>query len=143
MRRGLLVWRPFEELERIRREFDRFMEEFFKEESVERVFAPALDVYETDTEIVVKAELPGVKKEDVEVLVRDNNLIIRGEKKEEREEKTETIHRVERVYGKFERVIGLPTDIKLDEVKGEFKDGVLEIRLPKEKSSREKKIEIT
>jgi heat shock protein Hsp20 len=89
MRRGLLVWRPFEELERIRREFDRLMEEFIaKEEPAKRFFAPALDVYETDGEVVVKAELPGVKKEDVEVLVRDHSLIIRGEKKEEREEKT-------------------------------------------------------
>jgi len=144
MRRGLLVWRPFEELERIRRDFDRLMEEFFaKEEPAERVFAPALDVYETDGEVVVKAELPGVKKEDVEVLVRDNNLIIRGEKKEEKEEKTETYHRVERVYGKFERVVALPAEVKLEGVKAEFKDGVLEIRLPKEKTSKEAKIEIS
>jgi len=144
MRRGLLVWRPFEELERIRREFDRLMEEFFaKEEPVERLFAPALDVYETDAEVVVKAELPGVKKEDVEVLIRDNNLIIRGEKKEEREEKTEALHRVERVYGKFERVISLPVEVKLEGVKAEFKDGVLEVRFPKEKTSREAKIEIS
>lgn len=143
MRRGLLVWRPFEELERIRREFDRLMEEFIaKEEPAERFFAPALDVYETDGEVVVKAELPGVKKEDVEVLVRDHSLIIRGEKKEEREEKTETYHRVERVYGKFERVVALPTEVKLEGVKAEFKDGVLEIRLPKEKTSKEAKIEI-
>ncbi len=142
MRRGLLVWRPFEELERIRREFDRLMEEFLKEEPAERVFAPALDVYETDGEVVVKAELPGVKKEDIEVFIRDNNLIIRGEKKEEKEEKTETVHRVERVYGKFERVVGLPTDVKLEGIKAEFKDGVLEVRLPKEKTSKEKKIEI-
>jgi HSP20 family protein len=143
MRRGLLVWRPFEELERIRREFDRLMEEFIaKEEPAERVFAPALDVYETDSEVVVKAELPGVKKEDVEVLVRDNSLIIRGEKKEEKEEKTETYHRVERVYGKFERVVALPAEVKLEGVKAEFKDGVLEIRLPKEKTSKEAKIEI-
>jgi len=144
MRKGLLVWRPFEELERIRRDFDRLMEEFIaKEEPAERVFAPALDVYETDGEVVVKAELPGVKKEDVEVLVRDNNLIIRGEKKEEKEEKTETYHRVERVYGKFERVVALPAEVKLEGVKAEFKDGVLEIRLPKEKTSREAKIGIS
>jgi HSP20 family protein len=143
MRRGLLVWRPFEELERIRREFDRLMEEFFaKEEPAERHFAPALDVYETDSEVVVKAELPGVKKEDVEVLIRDHNLIIKGEKKEEKEEKTETYHRVERVYGKFERVVALPAEVKLEGVKAEFKDGVLEIRLPKEKISKEAKIEI-
>ena len=143
MRRGLLVWRPFEELERIRREFDRLMEEFIaKEEPAERFFAPALDVYETDGEVVVKAELPGVKKEDVEVLIRDHSLIIKGEKKEEKEEKTETYHRVERVYGKFERVVALPAEVKLEGVKAEFKDGVLEISLPKEKTSKEAKIEI-
>ena len=144
MRRGLLVWRPFEELERIRREFDKLIEDFFaKEEPIERLFAPALDVYETDAEVVVKAELPGVKKEDVEVLIRDNNLIIRGEKKEEKEEKTEALHRVERLYGKFERVIHLPAEVKLEGVKAEFKDGVLEVRLPKEKTSKEAKIEIS
>jgi HSP20 family protein len=142
-RRELLMWRPFEELERIRREFDRLIKEFFaKEEPAKRHFAPALDVYETDGEVVVKAELPGVKKEDVEVLVRDNSLIIRGEKKEEKEEKTEAYHRVERVYGKFERVVALPVDVKLEGVKAKFKDGVLEIRLPKEKTSKEVKIEI-
>jgi len=84
-----------------------------------------------------------VKKEDVEVLIRDNNLIIRGEKKEEKEEKTEALHRVERVYGKFERVIYLPAEVKLEGVKAEFKDGVLEVRLPKEKTSKEAKIEIS
>lgn len=99
-------------------------------------------MYETDSEVVVKVELPGVKKEDVEVLVRDNNLIIRGEKKEEREEKTETYNRIERVYGKFERVVALPAEVKLEGIKAEFKDGVLEIRLPKEKTSKEVKIQI-
>ena len=142
MRRGLMVWSPFVELERIRKEFDRLVEEFMPKEELEKVFAPAVDVYETDQELVVKVELPGVKKENVEVSIRDNNLHIRGEKKEEKEEKTEAYHRVERVYGKFERVIPLPTDVKVEDAKAEFKDGVLEIRIPKAEGAKERKIEI-
>ncbi|MFN3598839.1 MAG: Hsp20/alpha crystallin family protein [Aquificaceae bacterium] len=142
MRRGLMVWSPFAELERIRKEFDRLLEEFMPKEEVEKAFAPAVDVYETDQELVVKAELPSVKKENVEVSIRDKSLHIRGEKKEEKEEKTETYHRVERVYGKFERVIPLPADVKVEEAKAEFKEGVLEIRIPKAEGAKERKIEI-
>ncbi len=142
MRRGLMVWNPFAEIERIRREFDRLLEELVPREEAERVFAPVVDVYETDKELVVKAELPGVKKEHVEVSIRDNALHIRGEKKEEKEEKTEAYHRVERVYGRFERVLPLPADVKVEEAKAEFKDGVLEIRIPKAEGAKEKKIEI-
>ncbi len=143
MRRGLMVWNPFAEIERIKREFDRLFEELVPREEGERVFAPVVDVYETDQELVVKAELPGVKKENVEVSIRDNTLYIRGEKKEEKEEKTEAYHRVERVYGKFERVLPLPTDVKVESAKAEFKDGVLEIRIPKAEGAKERKIEIT
>jgi len=144
MRRGITVWNPFAEMERIRKEFERLFEELMPvpAEAQERVFAPAIEVYETDSELVVKAELPGVKKEDIDVSIKDNALHIKAEKKEEREEKTETIHRVERVYGKFERVITLPVDVKIEGVKAEYKDGVLEIRLPKAEGSKEKKIEI-
>ncbi|MEJ5338654.1 MAG: Hsp20/alpha crystallin family protein [Aquificaceae bacterium] len=142
MRRGLMLWSPFAEIERIRREFDRLLEELMPREEGERVFAPVVDVYETDQELVVKAELPGVKKENVEVSIRDNALHIRGEKREEKEEKTETYHRVERVYGKFERVLPLPADVKVESAKAEFKDGVLEIRIPKAEGAKEKKIEI-
>ncbi|MFN4319221.1 MAG: Hsp20/alpha crystallin family protein [Aquificaceae bacterium] len=143
MRRGLMLWNPFAEIERIRREFDRLFEELIPREEGEKLFAPAVDVYETDQELVVKAELPGVKKENVEVSIRDNALHIRGEKKEEKEEKTETYHRVERVYGKFERVIPLPVDVKVEAAKAEFKDGLLEIRIPKAEESKERKIEIS
>lgn len=142
MRRSLMVWSPFAEIERIRREFDRLLEELLPREEGERVFAPALDLYETDQDLVVKMELPGVKKENVEVSIRDNSLHIRGEKKEEKEEKTEAYHRVERVYGKFERVIPLPAYVKVDAAKAEFKDGVLEIRIPKAEEAKEKKLEI-
>lgn len=79
----------------------------------------------------------------MEVSIRDNYLCIRGEKKEEKEEKTDTYHRLERVYGKFERVLPLPSSVEVESAKAEFKDGVLEIRIQKTESAREKKIEIT
>ncbi|MCS6998032.1 MAG: Hsp20/alpha crystallin family protein [Aquificaceae bacterium] len=143
MRRGLTLWSPFGEIERIRREFDKLLEELVPREEGEKFFAPAVDVYETDQELVVKAELPGVKKENVEVSIRDNALCIKGEKKEEKEEKRDTYHRVERVYGKFERVIPLPVEAKVESARAEFKDGVLEIRIPKAEGAKERKIEIT
>ncbi|MFN7064567.1 MAG: Hsp20/alpha crystallin family protein [Aquificaceae bacterium] len=143
MRRGLMLWSPFAEIERIRREFDKLLEELMPREEVEKVFTPAVDLYETDQELVVKVDLPGVKREDIEVSIRDNKLHIKGEKKEEKEEKTETCHRIERVYGKFERVLPLPTEVKIEKTKAEFKDGILEIRIPKAEGAKEKKIEIT
>ncbi len=142
MRRSISIWNPFAELERIRKEFERLFEEVPTLES-EKIFAPVVDVYETDSELVIKAEVPGVKKEDIEVSIKDNAVHIKGEKKEEKEEKTEAVHRVERFYGKFERYIPLPTDVKVDEAKAEYKDGVLEIRIPKAETAKEKKITIS
>ncbi len=144
MRRGLAVWSPFAELERIRREFDRLLEDVLPTTADrEEVLAPPVDVYETDTEVVVKAELPGVKKEDIDITIKENTVQIRAERKEEREEKTENIHRIERFYGKIERVIPLPAEVKAEEAKAQYKDGVLEIRLPKVKVTREAKVQIS
>ncbi len=144
MRRGLAVWSPFAELERIRREFDRLLEDVFPATAErEQILAPPVDVYETDTEVVVKAEIPGVKKEDIEVTIKDNALHIKAERKEEREEKTENVHRVERFYGRIERIVPLPAEVKAEEAKAEYKDGVLEVRIPKVKVSKEAKIQVS
>ncbi len=144
MRRGLAVWTPFAELERIRREFDRLLEDVFPATADrEQILAPPVDVYETDTEVVVKAEMPGVKKEDIEVTIKDNALHIKAERKEEKEEKTENVHRVERFYGRIERVIPLPVEVKAEEAKAEYRDGILEIRVPKVKVSKEAKIQVS
>ena len=101
-----------------------------------------LEVYETDNELIVKAELPGVRKEDVEVVVRENYLIIRAEKKEEHKEEKRNVYLSERIYGKVERVIPLPPDVDVENIKASFKDGVLEIRIPKKSATKEKKISI-
>ncbi|MDQ7037795.1 MAG: Hsp20/alpha crystallin family protein [Aquificota bacterium] len=142
MRRGIALWSPFAELERIRRELDRLFEDVFPTTDREEVLSPPVDVYETDSDVVVKAELPGVNKEDIEVTIKENTVHIKAERKEEREEKTENVHRIERFYGRIERTVPLPTDVKAEKAKAEYRDGVLEIRIPKQKVTREAKIQI-
>ena len=143
------AFNPFEELLKIQRELERLARLGFPvEENLERVMESKakmlmpLEVYETPTELVVKVELPGVKKENVDITIRDNYLVIRAEKKEEKEEEKQHVHVVERVYGTFERVIPLPADVDTDNAKASFKDGVLEIRFPKKSATKEKKITI-
>lgn len=145
MRKGLSLWQPLFEIDRVRREFDRLFDEFFGpiDTNKEFVMAPAVEIYETDKDVVIKAEIPGVKKDDIEIIVKDNFVHLKAEKKEEKEEKKENVHRVERFYGKVERIIPLPVDVKSEEAKAEYKDGVLEIRIPKEKTSKETKIKIS
>ncbi|HIO42330.1 MAG TPA: Hsp20/alpha crystallin family protein [Aquifex sp.] len=142
-------YNPFEEILRLQRELERLarsaivpVQEVEKEIEERLKFVMPVEVYETPNEFVVKVELPGVKKEDVDIVVRDNYLVIKAEKKEEVEEERQHVHLRERVYGKFERVIPLPPDLDTDNAKASFKDGVLEIRIPKKAATKEKKINI-
>ncbi len=107
--------------------------------------APSVDVSETDDEVQVTADLPGLTEKDVEVTLDDGALTIRGEKKEEREEKKRNYHLVERAYGRFERSVALPHGIDPGKVKARFKNGVLHVTLPKtpESRSRSRAIEIS
>ena len=140
---------PFEEILRLQRDLERLVQSALTpveraegELQKELKYLMPLEVYETPSELVVKVELPGVKKEDTEVVIRDNYLIVKAEKKEETEENKEHVHIKERIYGKFERIIPLPTDVDTDKAKASFKNGVLEIRLPKKSATQEKKITI-
>ena len=103
---------------------------------------PALDVHETDGEYAVTVELPGAKKEDVTVEVKDGILTIRGEKKSEREEKKEKRRYVERSYGSFSRTLRLPPDADADRMNAAFKDGVLTIEIPKSEEAKPRTIAI-
>lgn len=140
----ITIWRPLQEL---RKEMDRIFQEFFGRsyfpaERFEIEWAPAVDVSETEDAIIVKADLPGVKPEDIEINIVDNVLTIRGEKKREAEEKKENFYRVERFYGSFMRAIQLPTEVEVDKVKAQYKDGVLKITLPKKPEEKKKVIKI-
>lgn len=104
---------------------------------------PAIELLEKNNEYEVKAELPGMSKEDVEVEISNNNIIIRGETKQEKEEKTENIYRSEFRYGKFLRTIPLPSEIKSDEAKASFKEGILKINAPKAQEETKKLNKLT
>ncbi len=145
---ALVRWFPGREIDRFRREIDRMFEEFFGEDRFpalgvqEGIGFPLLDVYDAGDKIVVKAELPGVSKDDIEITVRENELVIKGEKKKEEEVKEDNYYYSERSFGKFVRSIRLPVQIKPDEVKAKFKNGVLEIELPKIEEARPKEIKV-
>lgn len=105
-------------------------------------WAPLVDIVEHDTEYLIKAELPGVKKDDVKVTVQDDVLTITGERTFEKEEKGRKYHRVERAYGRFARSFTLPEDADGNKVAAEFNDGVLKVHLPKAERAKTKSIEV-
>ncbi len=106
--------------------------------------APVVDIYEEGDDVVVKAELPGIKKEDVDVSLTDNTITISGEKKKEEKVEKKNYYRLERSYGSFTRTFRLPAEVQSDKAKAKYKDGVLEIRIPKteEAKKREKKVKV-
>ncbi len=141
-------WEPFTGFKHIQDQFNRLFDETFgayplaREETREQTWSPAVDIYEDKDTIVVKAELPGVKKDDVTIEIKENVLVLTGERKHEQETKKENYHRIERVYGTFSRSFTLPDSVKLDQVEAQYKDGVLEIRLPKAETAKPKAIPI-
>ncbi|MCL1926913.1 MAG: Hsp20/alpha crystallin family protein [Syntrophorhabdaceae bacterium] len=104
---------------------------------------PAVDIFETEQEIVLKAETPGMTKEQVNVEVDEGTLHLRGERKFEKDVKEESYHRIERVYGSFQRSFVLPDSVEPDKVSAELKDGILEIRLGKREQAKPKHIKVS
>ena len=104
--------------------------------------SPSVDIFEDGDEVVVKAEVPGVKKEDLDVTITENSLTISGEKKQEEKVEKKDYHRVERSYGSFSRSFRLPENVNGAKAKAKFTDGLLEVRLPRTKEAKQKKIEI-
>jgi HSP20 family protein len=140
-------WDPFRELEdmsdRLNRMFARpAARTNGKETMIVADWVPTVDISETDGEYQIKAEIPDVKKEDVKVTLEDGVLTIQGERKQEKEEKGKKYHRVERSYGSFVRSFSLPDVIDEEKVKAEFKDGVLNLHLPKSEKAKPKAIEV-
>jgi HSP20 family protein len=144
----LVRWDPFRELEdmsdRLNRMFSRpgLSQANGKETMIVADWVPAVDVSETDGEFKIKAEIPDVKKEDVKVTLEDGVLTIQGQRKQEKEEKGTKYHRVERTYGSFVRSFTLPDLVDEEKVKAEFKDGVLNLQLPKSEKAKPKAIEV-
>ena len=144
---ALVRWDPFRELEemsdRLNRVFTRpTVRTNGKEQLTVADWMPIVDISETDGEYLIKAELPEVKKEDVKVTVENGVLTLQGERRQEKEEKGKKYHRVERSYGSFVRSFTLPESIDESGVKAEYKDGVLNLHLPKSEKVKPKAIEV-
>jgi HSP20 family protein len=141
----LMKWEPRGELSSLRRQMDRLWDSFFGPEPTlfERGrWAPPVDVAEDKDEIVIKAEVPGMEEKDISVSLSGDNLMIKGERKSEKEEKDKQFHRIERSYGAFQRVIGLPVGVDADKIKANYVKGILEIHLPKKAEVKPKEIPI-
>jgi HSP20 family protein len=144
---ALMRWDPFRELEemsdRLNRMFARpATRTNGKETMIVADWTPTVDISETEAEYQIKAEIPDVKKEDVKVTLEDGVLTIQGERKQEKEEKGKKYHRIERSYGSFVRSFSLPDVIDEERVKADFKDGVLNLHLPKSEKAKPKAIEV-
>jgi HSP20 family protein len=142
---ALTLWRPTRGLSPFNREVDRlfgsvFGTPFFEYQRTGLV--PALDFIEGEDSYLVKVELPGVEEEDITVTLADGNLEIKGEKKEEKEEETELTYCSERRYGSFSRVVELPSGVDGEKVTAKFKNGILEIHLPKKEEVKPKEVKI-
>ena len=130
--RALTPWTGMSSLRReMDRFFDRFVEPRWEETDTMGDWWPRMDVAETKDAFVVKAEIPGVDQKDISVSLQEQMLTVKGEKRQEKEDKDEQYHRVERAYGAFTRSFRLPANVEGAGVKAEFKDGLLTITLPK------------
>lgn len=145
---SIVKWSPLKEIEEIRKEMDRLFEEFLspvrrrRTVSTEGIISPNVDIFERGGEIVIQAELPGVKKEEIELTITDDRLIIKGEIKRPEGIREEDFILNERSYGPFTRTINLPNDIDKSSVKAGLKDGVLELVLTRKAEAKPREIKI-
>jgi HSP20 family protein len=148
---AIVRWEPFRDLVSIQDRMNRIFDDAFRGTSrtageddwaLGGAWAPAVDIFEKDGSIVLKAELPGVDPKDVDVRVENNVLTLRGERKFESEAKREQYHRVERAYGSFSRSFTLPNVVDTEHIKAEYKDGVLRVNLPQKEEAKPKQITI-
>ena len=143
---NLVRWNPFGEMSllqnQMNRLFDSALQGWPAESNGTTNWIPAADIYESDNELVVKLDLPGVDSKTVDVRVENNVLSIRGERPFDEKQNTENFHRVERSYGPFARSFTLSTSVDPDEIRANYKAGVLTITLPKAEAAKPKRIEI-
>lgn len=139
-------WAGFGRLSDLREEIDRLFDaplsELARTSNLLSGWTPAMDVHEDKDNIVVRTELPGMKKEDIEVSLHDGSLSISGERKTEEKSKEAEVYRAERFFGRFQRTFTLPSPVAADKVKAQYKDGVLTITLPKTEEAKPRQIDV-
>lgn len=146
---AIVRFEPFRDLLSLQERMNRLFSESYRSQQTSEddwalggTWAPAVDIYEQDNNIVIKAELPGLDPKDVDIRLDNSVLTIKGERKLDNEVKKENYHRVERSYGGFTRSFTLPNTVDANNIKAEFKDGVLRITLPKREEAKPKQIQI-
>jgi HSP20 family protein len=148
----LVKWNPSRELLNVEREFNKLFNTFnrrfgfddstMNEELENAVWSPLTDISESKDQYILKMDLPGVSKENLKLSFHDGELIISGERKQEKEDKDSKYHRIERTYGKYFRSFTLPQTIQADKINAEFKDGQLTVTVPKSEEAKPKELEI-
>jgi HSP20 family protein len=141
---GITRWDPFRNISTLQEQVNRLFESNFSHnaDSTLTAWAPSVDVYETENELVIKADLPEVVEKDLDVRIENNMLSIRGERKFEQKVKEENYLRMERSYGSFSRSFALPNTVDTQAIKAEYADGVLTVTLPKHAESKPKQVKI-
>ncbi len=139
---------PFSELEALQREMNRLFDLSYSGKSGQDTsllagnWSPAIDVYDSKDNLLVKAEIPGLSKDEIHVSIQDDQLVIQGEKKQDQEVKEENFYKTERFYGSFYRSVQLPSAIEADKVNAKYEDGVLSLTLPKKEEAKPKQITV-
>jgi HSP20 family protein len=140
----LVKWDPMRELNSFS-DMNRLFDSFFGtqgQQGLSKRWVPAMDLVEVGDDLVLKADLPGLRREDVSIEVKDGVLTISGERKDEHEEKADGYYRVERTFGSFSRTLTLPKGIEADGIVADFADGVLEVKIPKPEERKPHRVEI-
>jgi HSP20 family protein len=141
---SLIRWNPYRNLVSLPREINRFFNDFGVDVwNTDTVWNPAVDITETEDGYEVKAEIPGIKKDEIKINFEDDVLTLSGERNHEKEAKNKNYHRIERRYGKFQRSFFLPKYVKADGIKANYKNGVLTVNIPKREEAKPKEIAIS
>ena len=137
-------WDPFREVAALQNRVNSLFRDFNEGESslTTTNFIPAVDIYEDEKRIVLKLEVPGIPEKDLDVTVENNTLVVKGERKFEKEEKEENFHRIERRYGSFSRAFTLPTTVETENIDAKYENGVLKLELKKKPEAQPKQIKV-
>jgi HSP20 family protein len=144
---SMIRWEPFRGLNTLQEQVNRLFEDSLARSRSGQAelasWAPAVDIFETENELVVKADLPDVQEKDIDVRVENNTLTIRGERKFSNEVHEDNYLRVERAYGSFTRSFSLPNTVNTEAIRAEYRNGVLSVRMPKREESKPKQIKVS
>lgn len=140
---AIIRWDPFKDVVTLRDKMNRLFEDAARGEEKDMItssWSPAVDIYETEGELILSAEIPGVDEKDIEIKIEDNTLSIKGERRFEKETREENYHRIERSYGSFYRSFSLPGTVDQEHIEARHEAGVLKIHMPKKPEPKPKKV---